>query len=134
MGRLGADPELRRTQSGRAVASVSLAVDRDYKGQDGQRATDWFPVVAWGSTAEFLTRYFSRGRAAVVSGRLQVRSWVDDQGNNRKTTEIVAENIYFGDSRRESGAYAPPEDRDQTGAARPGEFTNLAADDDDLPF
>lgn len=108
MGRLTRDPELRRTQSGTAVASFSLAVDRDYKDQDGQRETDFVDIVAWRSTAEFVSKYFSKGRMAVVEGRLQVRLWTDKDGNKRRTTEVVADNVYFGDSKRVSDSDTSP--------------------------
>lgn len=99
MGRLTADPELRRTQAGLPVTSFSLAVDRDFKGTDGKRVTDFIDVVAWRSTAEFVTKYFTKGRMAVVEGRLQIRNWTDKDGNNRRTAEVIAENMYFGDSK-----------------------------------
>ena len=109
MGRLTRDPELRRTQSGTAVASFTLAVDRDYKPQDGERETDFIDIVAWRGTAEFVSKYFSKGRMAVVEGRLQVRDWTDKDGNKRRSTEVVADNVYFGDSKRpESGTPAEP--------------------------
>ena len=107
MGRLTRDPELRRTQSGTAVASFTLAVDRDYKPQDGERETDFIDIVAWRGTGEFVSKYFSKGRMAVVEGRLQVRDWTDKDGNKRRSTEVVADNVYFGDSKRsESGTPA----------------------------
>ena len=102
MGRLTRDPGLRRTQSGTAVTSFSLAVDRDYKSQSGEKETDFIDVVAWRSTAEFVSKYFTKGRMAVVSGRLQIRQWTDKDGNNRRSAEIVADNVYFGDSKRDS--------------------------------
>ena len=108
MGRLTRDPELRRTQSGTAVASFALAVDRDYKDQDGQRETDFVDIVAWRSTAEFVSKYFSKGRMAVVDGRLQVRLWTDKDGNKRRTTEVVADNVYFGDSKKVSDSDTSP--------------------------
>ena len=109
MGRLTRDPELRRTQSGTAVASFTLAVDRDYKPQDGERETDFIDIVAWRGTGEFVSKYFSKGRMAVVEGRLQVRDWTDKDGNKRRSTEVVADNVYFGDSKRpESGTPAEP--------------------------
>ena len=102
MGRLTRDPELRQTQPGTAVASFSLAVDRDFADKStGQRATDFVDIVAWRNTAEFVSKYFSKGRTAVVSGRLQIRNWEDKDGNKRKTAEIVAESVYFGDSKRD---------------------------------
>ena len=109
MGRLTRDPELRRTQSGTAVASFTLAVDRDYKPQDGERETDFIDIVAWRGTGEFVSKYFTKGRMAVVEGRLQVRDWTDKDGNKRRSTEVVADNVYFGDSKRpESGTPAEP--------------------------
>ena len=109
MGRLARDPELRRTQSGVPVASFRLAVDRDYKDKTtGEKATDWIDVVAWRQTAEFVSRYFTKGRMAVVEGRLQIRDWTDKDGNKRTAAEVVADNIYFGDSKRDGdgGGYA----------------------------
>ena len=109
MGRLTRDPELRRTQSGTAVASFTLAVDRDYKPQDGERETDFIDIVAWRGTGEFVSKYFTKGRMAVVEGRLQVRDWTDKDGNKRRSTEVVADNVYFGDSKRpESDTPAEP--------------------------
>ena len=102
MGRLTRDPELRRTGSGVAVASFTLAVDRDFSGRDGgERETDFIDCVAWRQTGEFVSKYFTKGRMAVVSGRLQIRSWTDKEGNKRRTAEVVADNVYFGDSRRD---------------------------------
>lgn len=103
MGRLTRDPELRRTQSGTAVTSFSLAVDRDFKSQSGEKETDFIDVVAWRNTAEFVSKYFAKGRMAVVEGRLQIRDWTDRDGGKRRSAEVVAENVYFGDSRRDSG-------------------------------
>ena len=103
MGRLTRDPELRRTGSGIAVASFSLAVDRDFSPRDGgERETDFIDCVAWRQTGEFVSKYFTKGRMAVVSGRLQIRSWTDKDGNKRRTAEVVADNVYFGDSKREN--------------------------------
>ena len=109
MGRLTRDPELRRTGSGIAVASFTLAVDRDFSPRDGgERETDFIDCVAWRQTGEFVSKYFTKGRMAVVSGRLQIRGWTDKDGNKRRTAEIVADNVYFGDSKRDSegGSYA----------------------------
>lgn len=94
-GRLTADPDMRRTSNDIPVVSFTLAVDRDFKGQDGQRETDFIPVVVWRRTAEFVSQYFTKGQAAVVSGRLQVRSYTDKQGNKRTVSEVVADNVYF---------------------------------------
>ena len=101
MGRLTRDPELRRTGSGTAVTSFSLAVDRDFKSQSGEKETDFIDVVAWRSTAEFVSKYFTKGRMAVVEGRLQIRDWTDKDGGKRRSAEIVADNVYFGDSKRD---------------------------------
>lgn len=101
MGRLTADPELRRTQSGTPVASFTVAVDRDFKSQNGEKETDFIPVVAWRQTGEFVGRYFIKGRMAVVEGRLQNRNWTDRDGNKRTTSEIVADQVYFGDSKKD---------------------------------
>ena len=103
MGRLTRDPELRRTQSGTAVASFTLAVDRDFKDQNNQRVTDFIDCVAWRQTGEFVHRYFTKGRMAVVEGRLQMREWTDKDGNKRRSAEVVADNVYFGDSRHDEG-------------------------------
>ena len=100
MGRLTRDPELRRTGNGTAVASFTLAVDRDYKSQSGEKETDFIDVVAWRSSAEFVSRYFAKGRMAVVEGRLQIRDWTDKDGGKRRSAQVVADNVYFGDSKR----------------------------------
>ena len=108
MGRLARDPELRRTQAGVPVASFRLAVDRDFRDKTtGERATDWIDVVAWRQTGEFVSRYFTKGRMAVVEGRLQIREWTDKEGNRRTSAEVVADNVYFADSRRDGdgGSY-----------------------------
>ena len=103
MGRLTRDPELRRTGSGIAVASFTVAVDRDFGGRDGgEKETDFIDCVAWRQTGEFVSKYFAKGRMIVVSGRLQIRSWTDKEGNKRRTAEVVADNVYFGDSKRDS--------------------------------
>ena len=107
MGRLTRDPELRHTQSGNAVTSFSLAVERDFKGQDGEKVTDFIDVVAWRNTAEFVSRYFSKGRMAVVEGRLQLRDWTDKEGNKRRSAEIIADSVYFGDSKSKEDQEPP---------------------------
>ena len=141
MGRLTRDPELRRTQSGTAVTSFSLAVDRDYKSQSGEKETDFIDVVAWRSTAEFVAKYFTKGRMAVVEGRLQIRDWKDKDGNNRRSAEVIAENIYFGDSKRDGavgGGYndSPVYSAPVGGYAAPvgGDFAEIDDEDGDLPF
>ena len=143
MGRLTRDPELRHTQTGTPVASFSLAVDRDFKSRDGgDRATDFIDVVAWRSTAEFVSKYFTKGRMAVVEGRLQIRDWTDRDGGKRRSAEVIAENVYFGDSKRDgdsSGGYsnysrpAAPAPVDY-GMPTGDQFAELADDDGDLPF
>ena len=147
MGRLGADPELRHTQSGTAVANFRLAVDRDFKDRDtGERGTDWIDVVAWRQTAEFVARYFTKGRMAVVEGRLQVRGWTDKDGNKRSTTEVVADSVYFGDSKKDGGDGSGGSGYSSGGYSNAGysaapqpqpvdaEFTELSDDDGELPF
>ena len=155
MGRLTRDPELRRTGSGIAVASFSLAVDRDYSPRDGgERETDFIDCVAWRQTGEFVSKYFTKGRMAVVSGRLQIRSWTDKDGNKRRTAEVVADNVYFGDSKRDNNdggnaygnnnyggnAYNAPAPAPSFGgysapaAAPASDFAMLEDDDAQLPF
>ena len=104
-GRCGGDPELRMTGTGTPVCSVTLAVDRDFSGKDGQKETDWIPVVAWRNTATFMSNYFSKGRMMIASGSLQMRKWKDKDGNNRVSAEIVADNVYFADSKRDGGNF-----------------------------
>ena len=142
MGRLTRDPELRRTGSGIAVASFTLAVDRDYAPKDGgARETDFIDIVAWRSTAEFVSKYFSKGRMAVVSGRLQIRPWEDKDGNKRRSAEVVADNVYFGESKRDSGGYgsggysAPAAPSYAAPSSAPAsDFAMLEDDDAQLPF
>lgn len=125
MGRLTKNPELRRTNSGTAVAGFTLAVDRDFKSQSGEKETDFIEVVAWRGTAEFVSKYFSKGRQAVVEGRLQIRDWTDKDGNKRKTAEVVADNVYFADSKQKANDSVVESTQ---------EFTEVPEDDDDLPF
>ena len=151
MGRLARDPELRRTQSGVSVTSFRLACDRDFKSQSGEKETDWIDVVAWRSTAEFVSKYFAKGRMAIVEGRLQTRDWTDKEGNKRTAVEVVADNIYFGDSKRDGapgGTYdappaygapsyaAPAYNAPAGGYAAPvgGGFAEIEEEDGDLPF
>ena len=113
MGRLVNDPELRMTGSNTAVASFRIACDRDFKSKDGNKETDFVDIVCWRNTAEYACKYFSKGRMVVAAGRLQMRNWVDKDGNKRTSAEIVADNIYFGDSKREdsgdtSNAFSNP--------------------------
>ena len=100
MGRFVRDPELRRTASGVAVTSFTLAVDRDFTGKDGgEKETDFIDCVAWRNTGEFVNKYFTKGRMAVASGRLQIRSWTDKDGNKRRNAEVNADSVYFADSK-----------------------------------
>lgn len=152
MGRFTRDPELRRTGSGTAVASFTLAVDRDFSGKDNkEKEVDFIDCVAWRNTGEFVSKYFRKGRMAVVSGRLQIRSWTDKDGNKRRTAEVVAENVYFADSKKEEsngnaqsgynapnaynptgGGYSAPTYPDYPDPA--SDFAMLDDDDGQLPF
>ena len=153
MGRLTRDPELRRTGTGIAVASFSVAVDRDFSGRDGgEKETDFIDCVAWRQTGEFVSKYFTKGSMIVVSGRLQIRGWTDKDGNKRRTAEVVADNVYFGESRRSNegnssyggnayggNSYAAPAAPAYGGgysapAAPASDFAMLSDDDAQLPF
>lgn len=123
MGRLTRDPEMRHTQNGTAVASLTLACDRDFKPKSGEKETDFIDVVVWGKTAEFSANYFNKGRMAIVEGRLQVRNWQDKDGNKRKSTEVVADRMYFGDSKQDGKKQTAPSD----------DFEEID-DDGDIPF
>ena len=123
MGRLTRDPEMRHTQNGTAVASLTLACDRDFKPKNGENETDFIDVVVWGKTAEFAANYFTKGRMVIVEGRLQVRGWQDKDGNKRKSTEVVADRMYFGDSKQEGKKQTAPSD----------DFEEIE-DDGDIPF
>lgn len=132
IGRLTKDPELRHTQSGTAVASFTIAVDRDFKNQNGEKEADFINCVAWKGTAEFVSRYFTRGRMAVVEGRLQSRKYTDKDGNNRTSYEVVASSVYFGDSKKDTD----PLDKLADDAAPVSEpsFSELEEPDGELPF
>ena len=143
MGRFVRDPELRRTGSGVAVASFTLAVDRDFKsGNSGEKEVDFIDCVAWRQAGEFVSKYFSRGRMAVVSGRLQIRSWNDKDGNKRRTAEVVADNVYFADSKSEPASTAPQASAPASYSAPTysapnypaSDFQMLEDDDAQLPF
>ena len=141
MGRLTRDPELRHTQTGTAVASFSLAVDRDFRNRDsGEKGVDFIDVVAWRNTAEFVSKYFTQGRMAVVEGRLQIRDWTDREGGKRRSAEVVADNIYFGDSKRDGetggASFSRPAAPADYGMPPVGgdQFAELADDDGELPF
>lgn len=136
MGRLTRDPELRHTQAGTPVTSLTLAVERDFKEKTtGEKAADFIDVVAWRQTAEYVSKYFTKGRMAVVDGRLQIRDWTDRDGGKRRSAEVLAENVYFGDSKRSGSGNSsansytpPPEDSGGDG------FDGLADNDGELPF
>lgn len=148
MGRLTADPELRTTQSGKSVASFSLAVDRDFQ-QDGEKQADFISVVAWGKTAEFIDKYFCKGRMIAVVGRIQTRTYTDKDGNKRKATEVVADKVSFTGEKADTAAQEPSriEGYEPAGKTRNPvadtadkhentdleDFTELS-NDDDLPF
>ena len=143
-GRLGSDPELRTTPNGVEVATVNIAVDRDRKDASGERQTDWVTIVAWRNTAKFLSSYFQKGRMILVEGRLQIRNYTDRDGNKRTAAEVVADNIYFGDSRRDGDGggyntfaapnYGTPAPNYGTPAPASDHFAELSEDDGELPF
>ena len=130
MGRLTRDPELRRTGSGTAVTSFSLAVDRDFKSQSGEKEADFIDIVAWRNTAEFVSKYFTKGRMAVVEGRLQIRDWIDRDGGKRRSAEVVADNVYFGDRRETT---KQEQNLNQLAEAVAG-FAEIDPADGQLPF
>ena len=134
MGRLTRDPELRRTGSGTAVTSFSLACDRDFKSQSGNKETDFIEVVAWKNTAEFVSKYFSKGRMAVVEGRLQIRDWTDKAGNKRITAEIVADNVYFADSKRSESNDNQKENFNALSGRLSDDFVPISEEDGEIPF
>ncbi len=142
MGRLTRDPELRHTQAGIPVASFTLAVDRDFGSKDGaEKQTDFIDIVAWRNTADFVSRYFAKGRMAVVEGRLQIRAWEDKDGNKRRSAEVVADNFYFGDSKRsEDSSYgaasygSSPAEKPYTAPQTQPDFAEIDDDESDLPF
>ena len=127
MGRCGKDPEIRMTQKGTSVASVTLAVDRDYSA-DQNKETDWIDVVAFGKTAEFVDKYFSKGQMAVVTGRLQIRNWEDKEGNKRRSAEILADHVYFGEAKRDKTTQGEPQYDPQGG------FSEIEDTDTTLPW
>ena len=138
MGRLTRDPELRYTQSQTPVASFSLAVDRDFGGRDGgEKQTDFIDCVAWRQTAEFVNKYFTKGSMAVVSGRLQIRDWTDRDGGKRRSAEVIADNVYFGDSKPKDGGDVPAYEGEPGAGfgAPPSGFTpNFGEENGELPF
>lgn len=129
MGRLTRDPELRRTGSGTAVSSFAIAVDRDFKSHNGEKETDFIDVVAWRNTAEFVSKHFSKGRMAAVEGRLQIRDWTDKDGTKRRSAEVIADNVYFADSKRDETTA----NRNAL-AERAEQFAEIAEEYGELPF
>lgn len=127
MGRLTKDPELRHTPSGSPVTSFTIACDRDFKDKNGEKGTDFIDVTVWRSTAEFVAKYFAKGRLAIVEGRLQFRDWKDKDGNNRRNAEVIAENVYFGDSK-------PSNDNGLDAAEKTAAKFSPINDDGFLPF
>ena len=134
MGRLTRDPELRRTGSGTSVTSFSLACDRDFKSQSGEKETDFIEVVAWKNTAEFVSKYFSKGRMAVVDGRLQIRDWTDKAGNKRTTAEVVADNVYFADSKRSESNDNQKENFNALSGRLRDDVVPISEEDGEVPF
>lgn len=141
-GRLTRDPELRHTQGNTAVASFALAVDRDFKDQSGNRGTDFVDVVAWRGLGEFVSRFFRKGSMAVVEGRLQMRDWTDKDGNKRRSAEVVADNVYFGETKKDEGQHSQSASQQGYGSygnqqsqwPAQGQFAELTDEDGDLPF
>ena len=133
MGRMTRDPELRRTGGGTPVTSFSIAVDRDFKGQNGEKETDFIDVVCWRNTAEFVSKYFTKGRMIVVEGRMQIRDWTDKDGNKRRNAEVLADNVYFADSKSEGGQTAAAPSYAHTPQEKPV-FTEIKEEDGELPF
>ena len=134
MGRLVRDPELRRTGSGTAVTSFSLACDRDFKSQSGEKETDFIEVVAWKNTAEFVSKYFSKGRMAVVDGRLQFRDWTDKDGGKRRSAEVIAENVYFADYKRSESNDNQKENFNALSGRLSDDFVPASEEDGEIPF
>ena len=134
MGRFTKDPELRRTGSGTAVTSFSLACDRDFKSQSGDKETDFIEVVAWKNTAEFVSKYFSKGRMAVVEGRLQIRDWTDKDGGKRRSAEVVADNVYFADSKRSESDDNQKENFNALSGRLSDDFVPISEEGGDIPF
>jgi single-strand DNA-binding protein len=142
MGRLVRDPELRHTPNQVSVASFTLAVDRGFTPKDGgERQTDFIDIVAWRNTAEFVSKYFSKGQMAAVVGRLQIRDWTDKDGNKRRSAEVVADNIYFTESKKSreaslgsGGGNGNDYDSGYSTPVTGSDFAELDMDDGELPF
>ncbi len=144
MGRLVADPELRQTPNGVSVCSFRIAVDRNYSSRGGERQADFIDIVAWRQSAEFVSKYFNKGKMIIVEGSIQTRSYEDKNGNKRTAVEVVADNVQFGESKSASSSsqsysapaptQAPPEPAVSYASGDVGDFSEMAADSDDLPF
>lgn len=132
MGRMTRDPEIRRTQSGTAVASFTIACERDFS-NNGEKETDFIDCVAWKNTADFIGKYFTKGSMIVINGRLQSRSWTDKDGRNRKTVEILANSVYFGESKKSAETSGRP-DSAPAYPAPASDFAMIDDEDSELPF
>ena len=140
-GRIVRDIELRRFGDGTPVTSFTIACERDYKDKNNKRETDFIDVVAFKKTAEFVSKYFSKGRMAIISGRLQIRDWTDKEGNKRRSAEVLADNVYFGDSKQDGQRAAAPAGGVTVApmaaagvTVTPPQFAELEDNDDQLPF
>ena len=134
MGRLAREPELKRTTSGTEVTSFSLAVDRDFKSQSGEKETDWIDCVAWRGTAETVCKYFTKGRMMIVVGRLQIRDWTDKDGGKRRSAEVNAENVYFADSKRSEYNDSQKENFNALSGRLSDDFVPISEEDGEIPF
>ena len=134
MGRLAREPELKRTTSGTEVTSFSLAVDRDFKSQSGEKETDWIDCVAWRGTAETVCKYFTKGRMMIVVGRLQIRDWTDKDGGKRRSAEVVADNVYFADSKRSESNENQKENFNALSGRLSDDFVPISEEDGEIPF
>ena len=134
MGRLAREPELKRTTSGTEVTSFSLAVDRDFKSQSGEKETDWIDCVAWRGTAETVCKYFTKGRMMIVVGRLQIRDWTDKDGGKRRSAEVVADNVYFADSKRSESNDNQRENFNALSGRLNDDFVPISEEGGEIPF
>lgn len=129
MGRLTRDPELKFTQNGTSVVSFNIAVDRNYSGQSGERQTDFIPVTAWRKTAEFISQWFEKGQMIVVVGEIQSRNWQDKDGNKRTSIEILANEVQFGESKKDRDG-----NRKNQASGNKQDFEETSDDDGEVPF
>lgn len=133
LGRLVRDPELRHTNSGKSVCSFTMAVDRDFKNGNGEKEVDFIDCVAWGNTADFVSRYAEKGRLLIASGRLQIREWTDKEGNKRRNAEVITSNVYFGDSKKKITQEEQAANFEQPTGDVAG-FVEIDSADGELPF